>query len=118
MKLLSTMKYALAAMVFVVALPLMAMNLQQAMGSLSDAKNQGLVGEQPNGYLGVVSAGNADTEEIVALINQARRTEYQRLAQGNGLSLLDVETMAGQKAIEKTNSGHYILVNGKWAKKP
>src|SRR5690606_32022303 len=82
MKLLSTMKYALAAMVFVVALPIMAMNLQQAMGSLSDAKNQGLVGEQPNGYLGVVSAGNADTEEIVALINQARRTEYQRLAQG------------------------------------
>lgn len=118
MKVLSTMKYALAALVFVIALPIMAMNLQQAMSTLSDAKNQGLVGEQPNGYLGVVSANNTDAEEITKLINEARRAEYQRLAQSNGLSLLDVETMAGQKAIEKTNSGHYILVNGKWAKKP
>lgn len=118
MKLLSTMKYALAALVFVIALPIMAMNLQQAMSSLSDAKDEGLVGEQPNGYLGVVSSNNVDAEEIVKLINEARRGQYQRLAQDNGLSLLDVETMAGQKAIERTNSGHYILVNGKWAKKP
>lgn len=117
MKLFSTMKYTLGVLVLALALPVMAMNLQQAMSSLPAAKDRGLVGEQPNGYLGVVSA-DAEADEIVKLINEARRAQYQRLAQDNGLSLLDVETMAGQKAIEKTNTNHYILVNGKWAKKP
>lgn len=118
MKFFRTMKYTLGILVLAIALPVMAMNLQQAMSSLSSAKDQGLVGEQPNGYLGVVSVNNPDAEEIVKLINEARRSQYQRLAQDNGLSLLDVETMAGQKAIERTTGGHYILVNGKWAKKP
>lgn len=117
MKLFSAIKMLLAVITLAVALPVMAMNLQQAMNALGGAKDQGLVGEQPNGYLGVVN-GNQEAAEVVRLINDARRAQYQRLAQDNGLSLLDVETMAGQKAIERTSSNHYILVNGKWAKKP
>lgn len=117
MKIFNAMKYTLGVLVLLVTLPVMAMNLQQAMGSLGDAKAQGLVGEQPNGYLGVVSAGG-DAAEIVQLINEARRAEYQRLAKENGLALKDVEAMAGQKAIERTSSNHFIQINGKWAKKP
>jgi hypothetical protein len=117
MKFFSAIKYTLGVLVLTVTLPVMAMNLQQAMGSLSDTKAQGLVGEQPNGYLGVVSA-SGDAAEIVKLINEARRTEYQRLAKENGIALQDVEAMAGQKAIERTSSNHYIQINGKWAKKP
>jgi uncharacterized protein YdbL (DUF1318 family) len=117
MKLFSTIKTLLAISILVVAIPVLAMNLQQAMNALSNAKEQGLVGEQPNGYLGAVN-GNAESTEIVRLINEARRAQYQRLAKDNGLVLQDVEAMAGLKAIERTNSNHYILVNGKWAKKP
>lgn len=117
MKFFNTVKVVAAVLVLVLSVPALAMNLQQAMSALGNAKAQGLVGEQPNGYLGVVK-DDGDTAEIVRLINEARRAEYQRLAKDNGLALQDVESMAGLKAIEKTSSNHYILINGKWAKKP
>lgn len=117
MKLLSVIKISLFSVMLTVSLPLMAMNLQQAMSGLGSAKELGLVGEQPDGYLGVVTA-SGDAAAIVKLINDARREQYQRLAKDNSLALPDVQSMAGQKAIEKTQSGHYIQVNGKWAKKP
>lgn len=117
MKSVSCIKIAVFSLLLVFSLPLMAMNLQQAMSNLGAAKEQGLVGEQPDGYLGVVTA-SAEAGELVKLINDARRAQYQRLAKDNSLSLPDVEAMAGQKAIEKTQSGHYIQINEKWAKKP
>ncbi|GAB3394180.1 YdbL family probable chaperone protein [Azotobacter armeniacus] len=98
------------------ALPALAMNLNEAMGALSGAKARGHLGEMPNGYLGVVSA-SGQAEDIAHLINQARRAEYQRLAKENGIQLGDVEAMAGQKALDKTPSGQYIRLNGKWIRK-
>lgn len=95
---------------------LFAMDLNGAMSNLSQAKSAGLLGEQPSGYLGVVKAqGNA--AEIARLINDARRAEYQRLARDNNIQLADVETMAGKKALEKTPTGQYIQLNGKWLTK-
>jgi uncharacterized protein len=117
MKLLTMVKQSIFCLVLVFSLPLMAMDLQQAMSGLGTAKTQGLVGEQPDGYLGVVNK-SGDADEIVKLINEARRAQYQRLAKDNSIALPDVEAMAGQKAIEKTQSGQYIQVNKKWAKKP
>jgi uncharacterized protein YdbL (DUF1318 family) len=114
---MKTIKTGLFFLLLAISLPLMAMTLQQAMSSLGNAKAQGLVGEQPDGYLGVV-VPSADTKEVVNLINNARRSQYEKLAKDNGLSLPDVEAMAGQKAIEKTLSGHYVLINDKWAEKP
>ncbi|GAB3463299.1 YdbL family probable chaperone protein [Azotobacter salinestris] len=98
------------------ALPALAMNLNEAMGALSGAKARGQLGEMPNGYIGVVGAGD-HAEEIARLINQARRAEYQRLARENGIKLGDVEAIAGQKALEKTPRGQYIQLNGKWIRK-
>lgn len=105
----------LAMVLLLIGTPALAISLQEAMAELDQAKEQGLVGEKPDGYLGVVKAqGNA--QEIVRLINEARKKEYQRLADKNGISLSNVETMAGQKAIEKTRSGHFIYTNG-WVRK-
>jgi uncharacterized protein YdbL (DUF1318 family) len=116
MKLFSILKLSLFSLILAVSLPLMAMDLQQAMSGLNSAKTQGLVGEQSDGYLGLVTQ-SGDVVEIVKLINEARRAQYQRLAKDNSIALPDVEAMAGQKAIEKTQSGQYIQVNKKWAKK-
>ena len=117
MKLMTKVKMLLLPALFALSLPVLAMNLQQAMAALGQAKAQGLVGEQANGYLGAV-ASNADASDIVKLINDARRAEYSRLAQQNNIAVADVEAMAGKKAIERTNSGHFILLDGKWVKKP
>jgi len=94
-----------------------AMDLSSAMSQLSTAKTQGLVGEQPNGYLGVVSNKN-NAQSIVNLINQARKEQYQKLAKNNKLTLQEIEMLAGKKTIKKTASGLFIKANGKWVKKP
>lgn len=114
MKLRSKLGYGL--LVLCLSLPAWAMNLNEAMSALGAAKASGQLGEQPDGYLGVVSAAG-ESAEIAKLINQARQAEYQRLAKDNGLQLGDVEALAGQKALEKTPSGQYIQVNGKWVRK-
>jgi len=89
-----------------------AMNLQEA-------KTKGLVGEQPNGYLGLVKAdAGSDVKAMVNEINGLRKKEYQSIAQRNKTELNVVETLAGKKAIEKTPSGQYIrLPAGGWTKK-
>jgi uncharacterized protein YdbL (DUF1318 family) len=98
------------------SLPAAALNLNQAMSALSDAKASGQVGEMPNGYLGVVGAGEQGAE-IAKLINAARRAEYEKLAGQNGIQLSDVEKIAGQKAIDKTPAGQYIQQQGQWQRK-
>ena len=93
-----------------------ALSLNEAMTALPAAKQAGQLGEEPNGYLGVVSSGG-NAAEVARQINAARKEEYQRVAKSNGISLSDVETIAGQKAIERTPSGQYIQVNGGWVQK-
>jgi uncharacterized protein YdbL (DUF1318 family) len=113
---MKTVHKLLLSSVFAISFPLLAMDLQQAMSALGPAKTQGMVGEQPNGYLGVVSS-SAQAKEIADLINQARKAEYQKLAAKNGIQLSDVEAIAGKKAIEKTEVGQFIQLNGQWLKK-
>lgn len=108
---LSTLLLALT-----LSLPAYALTLNQAMSALGDAKASGQLGEQPNGYLGVVQTGG-QADEIARLINQARRAEYQKVAQDNGISLSDVEAIAGKKAIDRTPAGQFIQLGGQWVKK-
>ena len=87
--------------------------------SLQDAKAQGLVGEQPDGYLGLVKGNaSADVKAMMNDINAQRKQEYQRIAKRNNTKLDVVEALAGKKAIERTPSGQYVkLPSGQWAKK-
>lgn len=94
-----------------------AMSLSDAMSQLSSAKQQGLVGEQTNGYLGVVKNQNNATT-IVNLINNARKQQYQKMAASHKVKLNEIEALAGKKAIQKTAAGLYIKVDGRWMKKP
>jgi hypothetical protein len=87
--------------------------------TLDQAKSQGLVGEQPNGYLGVVVANaSGAVQSLVADINKKRKAEYQGIAQRNNTSVEAVEALAGKKAIERTPPGQYVrLPNGQWVRK-
>ena len=85
--------------------------------SLSDAKQQGLVGEMPNGYLGVV-VNNAQAKSLVASVNEKRKSIYINLARKNNITLQQVTALAGEKALAKTQSGHLIQnAAGQWVKK-
>lgn len=86
---------------------------------LQAAKSQGLVGEQPNGYLdSVKGTPSKDVAALIEEINTARKTEYTKIAKRNNTQLGVIERLAGKKAIEKTPSGQYVRsASGSWMKK-
>jgi uncharacterized protein YdbL (DUF1318 family) len=85
--------------------------------SLNDAKQQGLVGEMPNGYLGVV-VDNAAAKSLVASVNKKRKSIYMNLARKNKITMQQVTALAGEKSLAKTQSGHLIKNSaGQWVKK-
>lgn len=90
---------------------------QDASNLIRDYKNRGLVGETKTGYLGVVRDEEHATE-VVRLINDVRREEYVRLATENNVPVTEIEALAGQRAIQRTQSGHYIEIDGEWVRKP
>ncbi|TLX55868.1 DUF1318 domain-containing protein [Stutzerimonas nosocomialis] len=112
----TTVKLGTLLLALCLSLPAAALSLNEAMSALGEAKAAGRLGEKPDGYLGVVKPGG-QAEEIAAQINQARRAEYHRVAQKNGISLSDVEAIAGKKAIERTPPGQIIQLNGTWIQK-
>ncbi len=88
--------------------------------TLHEAKQQGLVGERPDGYLGLAkSSSSAKTVELMKDINRKRRDVYRGIAEKNGTALSAVEALAGKKAMAKTPSGQLIMQpNGTWTPKP
>lgn len=105
-----TWRWVIVALLLLGAAPAWAL-------SLDEAKARGLVGEKPDGYLGVVSGGG-DVQALANDINQKRRQAYQDIANRNKTKLQDVETLAGQKAIENTKGGLMIQSpSGQWIKK-
>ena len=87
--------------------------------TLEEAKTQGMVGEQPNGYLGVVRAGvAAEVQALVNDVNQKRRQMYEDIARRNSTKLEAVEMLAGKTAIDNTRPGNFIRSpSGQWVKK-
>jgi uncharacterized protein YdbL (DUF1318 family) len=85
---------------------------------LQQAKSEGLVGEQLNGYLGVVSSeANTEVRALIADVNAKRKAQYESIAAKNSTSLETVELLAGKKAVEKTEAGNYIQTATGWSKK-
>lgn len=84
---------------------------------LQTAKQQGLVGETPSGYLEAVKSPSAETKSLIDSINAKRKQKYQDIAARNKTSLQAVEQLAGKKAIEKSTPGSYVKLGGSWQQK-
>ena len=95
---------------------LLLLGSQASAMTLQAAKAAGFLGEQANGYVGVVSA-NPEASQIANSINAQRKTEYQSIATRNGTTLDAVEALAGQTAINKTPGGQYVNTGSGWQKK-
>lgn len=94
----------------------LGMTLEEAKNQLETVKTEGQVGETQSGYLKVVGS-NGQAREVVEVINEARRKEYARIAQKHDIPVTQVETVAGQKAIEKTPPGQFVEIDGQWKRK-
>ncbi len=98
---------------------MMAVSVAVAASPLTQPKADGLIGEQANGYIGLVKQNvPADVKKLVNDVNAKRRAGYQKIAKKQGTSLAEVERVGGNTAIEKTLRGNYIRdASGTWRKK-
>jgi uncharacterized protein YdbL (DUF1318 family) len=87
-------------------------------GPVEDAKAAGLIGEQPDGYLGAV-VGNppANIAALIRDINAKRMAAYADIATKNGTSVEAVGAVTAQKLYSEAKPGTFLLVNGSWVKK-
>jgi len=86
---------------------------------LDDAKARGLVGERPDGYLGVVDPdAPADVKLLVEDVNEKRAREYETIAKKNGTNAAAVAALAGAKLIGRAPAGQWVMdASGSWKKK-
>jgi len=98
---------------------LLTVSIAVADSPLTQPKADGLIGEQANGYLGLVTQNApADIKKLVNETNAKRKAGYQQIAAKQGTSLTEVEKVGGNTAIEKTLKGNYIQdASGTWYKK-
>jgi uncharacterized protein YdbL (DUF1318 family) len=89
---------------------------------VEQAKAQGIVGEQYDGYIGIVDAGRA-TPEIrrkVDATNAGRLAEYTRISQKTGDSVDIVGRAMAEKLFANAASGEALKAGPSdgWKKKP
>lgn len=79
------------------------------------ARADGSVGEQTDGYLGIVGAATPALQRLVNDINIRRRAVYAQKAQENNATLEQYAATAGCQAIARTEPGEkYQAPDGTW----
>lgn len=79
------------------------------------ARASGKIGEQVDGYLGIVGESTPELERIVADINIRRRAVYTQRAQAEKATINEYAIAAGCKLILRTKPGEkYQAPDGSW----
>lgn len=88
-------------------------------GAVAQALATGSVGEQSDGYLGVVGSVSADVKAEVEAINIKRRAAYTDLAAKRGVTVADVAAATGcQTLANRVKTGQaYRIAGGAWQTK-
>lgn len=79
------------------------------------ARSAGQVGEQPDGYLGVIGAGTPTLKALVAKINIQRKAVYTQRSAASGSTIEELAFVSGCNLIAKTVAGEkYQTPDGRW----
>lgn len=79
------------------------------------ARAAGQVGEQPDGYLGIVGGGTPALKSLVANINIQRKAAYTRQSAGSGATVEQFAFTSGCNLIGQTAPGEkYKGPDGNW----
>jgi uncharacterized protein YdbL (DUF1318 family) len=108
--------FAAAALVFL-STPAFA-DLAADKATVDAAKAAGKVGEQADGYLGVVAGADGTITAAVNSINAGRREVYSQTASKSGVTPDAAGQATGAQLIAKTPAGEFIKpLGGAWTKK-
>ena len=107
----------LAAATLMLTSPAFA-DLASDKAAVDAAKAAGKVGEQADGYLGIVSGADASISAAVDDINVGRRSVYSQTAAKSGVTPDAAGQATGAQLIAKTPPGQYIKpLGGSWTRK-
>lgn len=87
---------------------------------IEEAKEQCVVGEQADGYLGIVTGKTASTDvrREVRRINQERKSVYAGIAKKNGVTEDVAAALTAEKLIARAPAGQCVRdSNGQWVQK-
>lgn len=101
------------------SLALLIASANAASDAVEDAKDRCIVGEQADGYLGVVdeSAVDAGLRRELRDINQQRKAFYADLAARNGVSLDVTAALTAEKLMNEAGAGECVRdQDGAWIK--
>ena len=91
---------------------------RQRQGDREAAKAAGTVGEQADGYLGIVSGADGAVTAAVNEINAGRRQVYTQTATKSGVTPDAAGQATGAQLIAKVPAGQFIKpLGGGWTKK-
>lgn len=114
------MKKILASTLFI-ASALFAAPAIAAPAAIDAAKAKCIVGEQTDGYLGIIDNLKADEalKREVRSVNQQRKAVYADLAARNGVTIEQAAQVTAERLLNSAPSGHCIQTpEGGWIKKP
>lgn len=118
LNLLAVCAVGLSAPMLVVE-PAAAADLASAKATVHAAKAQGIVGEQGDGYLGLVT-GSADPDIVAAMsaMNRERAATFREVAAKTGVTVDAAGQAAATQFFAMTPSGQYYKpLGGGWTKK-
>ncbi|MEO1044856.1 MAG: YdbL family protein [Pseudomonadota bacterium] len=79
------------------------------------AKAAGIIGEKPDGYLGVVNGSNSEAQRVVDSTNIKRKAKYTELAAQKGVTVQEVAFSTGCNLIAQLRPGQkYMAPSGQW----
>lgn len=86
--------------------------------TVTEAKARGLVGEQNDGYIGVVTlTPSPDVLALVKETNDGRAAIYKEMAKDQRIEIFQVQQMAADKLYRLEKKGNYVQDAGSWIRK-
>lgn len=111
------MRYRIAALVLVAGALTASAAYAQRDPAYAAARAAGQVGEQTDGYLGIVGAATPDLRALVNKINIQRKSAYTQGAQA-GSTVEQFAFVSGCNLIARTQPGEmYQAPDGSWKKR-
>jgi uncharacterized protein YdbL (DUF1318 family) len=115
---MSNFKHIFAAVALLILSTPAFADLAADKATVDAAKAAGKVGEQADGYLGIVGGADGAITAAVNSINAGRREVYTQTATKSGVSPDAAGQATGAQLIAKTPAGEYIKpLGGAWTKK-
>lgn len=83
--------------------------------TLEEAKRRGWLGEQSDGYLGLVTQAAPPTaRDLMQRVNSRRTDVYARIAKQESVSVVAVAARSGERLIAEAAPGEWVWENGGW----